>query len=260
MVGHVLLRIALATALATALAVALAAVALLIFRAAQIWRDAGRRGFATRRRIGLTLGGSLLPARYWWGARIGAMSPREQSNVLAHETGELGMSRADSQRCPLCGAEIAHAWALTGAGDPDVAPGPVQCPACDFRLDACRHCDRFLPGPPRGWGSVAFSEGDITYGRCGFYKKVQPVEQACAPDMARQLRARGYEQISAPMPIQDSMMRPDSCRAFKPNRKRIRASGIRWPDARRTALLRLLARASEPQSSTQERLFEQDNE
>jgi hypothetical protein len=73
--------------------------------------------------------------------------------------------------------------------------------------------------------------------------------------MARQLRARGYERISAPMPIADSMGRPDSCRAFKPNRTRIGASQIRWPGARRTALLRLMkseaaSRGQRPEASS----------
>jgi hypothetical protein len=39
----------------------------------------------------------------------------------------------------------------------------------------------------------------------------------------------------------DSFLPPDFCTAFHPHRKRLRASEIRWPDARRAALLRLLA-------------------
>jgi hypothetical protein len=59
--------------------------------------------------------------------------------------------------------------------------------------------------------------------------------------MARRLRDRGYEQITAPMPIVDSFLPPSSCRSFEPSRKRLREGGIHWPDARRMALLRLLA-------------------
>ena len=35
-------------------------------------------------------------------------------------------------------------------------------------------------------------------------------------------------------------MPPDDCAAFVPDRKRMKAGGVRWPDARRTALLRML--------------------
>ncbi|MGD8625572.1 MAG: hypothetical protein PVF47_10570 [Anaerolineae bacterium] len=82
--------------------------------------------------------------------------------------------------------------------------------------------------------------GDVTFGRCGHYRSPQPVEQACAPGMARQLKERGYERVRAPRPIADSFLPPDSCRAFRPERKRLRDSGIHWPDARRVVLLRLL--------------------
>lgn len=231
MTGYVLLAIASAGTLAI--------LSYLVFRGVRIWRDAGSRGLSARQKIGWAMIGALLPGRYWWEARIAAMSPEEQRDLLAQETAKLGLSRAGGQVCPLCGAEIARAWALTAAGEPGIAPGPVECPSCDFRLDACRHCARFLPGSPRGWTGFSFSENDTTYGRCSFYKKVQPVEQAAAPDVARLLKSRGYDRISAPMPIQDSMMRPDSCRAFTPDRKRIEASGLRWPEARRVALLRL---------------------
>lgn len=48
------------------------------------------------------------------------------------------------------------------------------------------------------------------------------------------------------MLIQDSMLRPDFCRAFDPHPKRMATSGVHWPGPRRTALLRLLGTTSPP--------------
>ena len=81
----------------------------------------------------------------------------------------------------------------------------------------------------------------MTFGRCNCYKVVQPVEQTCAPEIARRLKTRGWEHIRAPLPIVDSFVPPDSCAAFSPDRKRLRAAGIRWPNPRRVVLLRLAA-------------------
>jgi hypothetical protein len=223
------------------LAVGLAALDFLAYRAGRVWVDTSQRGFGLARRLGWALLGIITPSRYWWGARIEALSPHEQADLLAQETAALGLSRADSLRCSLCGAEVPHAWALASNGRPTVAPGPIECPHCDFRLDSCRHCAHFLPGPPQAWGSLNWGGSDVTSGRCNIHKVTQPVEQACAPEMARQLKARGYERLRAPRPITDSFLPLDFCTAFKPDRKRLRAGGIGWPDARRVALLRLLA-------------------
>jgi hypothetical protein len=81
---------------------------------------------------------------------------------------------------------------------------------------------------------------DLTFGRCDFYKSVQPVEQACAPEVAQRLKAHGYDQLSAPQPIIDSFVPLDGCNAFEADRERLQVGGLRWPDARRMALLRLL--------------------
>jgi hypothetical protein len=184
--------------------------------------------------------GSFRPDRYWWDARIEALSAPEQKELLTRETAALGLLRADSVHCPLCGAEVPHAWTLRSGGRPAVAPGPIQCPACDFRLDACRHCTHFSPGSPQDWRASPWNQGDLGSGRCNQYKGAQPVEQACAPDIARRLRDRGYESILAPLPIVDSFLPLSFCRSYSPHRKRLQEGGIRWPDARRTALLRLL--------------------
>ena len=95
------------------LAVALAALGFLAYRAGRVWIDAGRRGFDPARRVGWALLGAVAPARYWWGARIDALSPQEQAELLAHKIDALGLCRADGLRCPLCGGEYLH---LKGEG------------------------------------------------------------------------------------------------------------------------------------------------
>ena len=222
------------------LPVVLAALGFLAYRAGRVWIDAGRRGFGPARQLGWALVASVVPSRYWWGARVEALAPEERADLLARETAALGLSRADGLRCPLCGAEVVRAWALAPDGCPTVASGPVECPRCDFRLDACRHCAHFLPGGLRGWGQLDFGGGDFTFGRCDRRRVSQPVEEACAPEVARQMKARGWDRVRAPMPIVDSFLPPDDCTAFVPDRKRLQAGGVRWPDARRTALLRML--------------------
>lgn len=222
------------------LVIGLGVLGLFAFRAGRVWLDAGKRGFEPVRRFGWSLFGGIASTRYWWGARIEALSAQERNALLVSETETLGLSRADSVRCPLCTAEVPRAWTLTSAGHPTVASGPVKCPDCDFRLDACRHCTHFLPGLTRGAGAAPWLAGDVTSGRCDRYKGPLPVDQVCAPDLARQLKNRGYEQIRAPLQIPDSYLPPEHCTAYAPDRKKLGESGIHWPDNRRTALLRLL--------------------
>ena len=220
------------------LAVGLGLLAFLGYRAARVWLDTGRRRYTPAQRLGWALVGAVLPDRYWWGARIEAMYSEQRDELLVRETAALDLARIDSQRCPLCGVEVPHAWTLGAGGEPATGPRPIECPGCDFRLDSCRFCTHFLPGT--AGGSSPWLKGDMGSGRCEQYRTLQAVEDLCAPDMARSLRARGYEQIRGPMPVVDSYLPPDSCRAFEPDRKRMRPYGIRWPGARRTALLRLL--------------------
>jgi hypothetical protein len=232
------------------LAIGLGLLSLAVYRAGRVWLDAGPLAPGPGPRIRWTLLGTALPERYWWRRRIEALPGEDRKGFLVRETAALGLGRADAERCPLCRDEIPGAWTLTagkqaGREAAAIAAGPVQCPSCDFRLDACRHCTRFAPGGPRDWGHWTWEGGDLSSGRCTHYRSVQPVDVACAPSMARQLRRRGYEQIRAPLPIVDSYLPPDSCRAFRPDPKRLRASGVRWPGARRTALLRLLQAAPE---------------
>jgi hypothetical protein len=183
----------------------------------------------------------VVPSSYWWGARIEAMSPEEQASLLARETSVLGLDRADSERCPLCRAEVPLVWTLIDDGKADLTDGPIECPRCDFRLDACRHCAHFLPGAPQGWLQPGLGDADMTSGRCDIYKASQPVEDVCGPELAGRLRTQGYDQIRGPRRVADSFFPPDFCTAFELERKRLHQGGIRWPDARRVALLRLLA-------------------
>lgn len=215
----------------------LPALGVLTYRGARCWVDTGRWGFAAASRLRWALWGAVMPARYWWGARIEAMPEAERAHLLARETATLGLGRADSLCCPLCGAEVSGAWALAAGSQARVGPGPVQCPACDFRLDACRYCAHFLPGAPRSPGVASWHEDDITSGRCRHYKAWQSVERTTTPEMSKQLRARGWEQVRGPLPIIDSYLPPDHCSAFRPEPRRLRAGGIRWPNAHRVALL-----------------------
>jgi hypothetical protein len=206
----------------------------------RVWVDAGRHCLGPARRIAWALVGAVAPSRYWWRARIEVLSAQEQADLLVRETMALGLSHPDSQRCPLCGSEIRGAWTLTRDGHATLAPRPVACPRCDFRLDSCRHCVHFLPGSAPPGIQFGHDTIDLTFGRCSHYRTSQSVEQVCQPDIARQLRERGYEYVRGPRPIVDSFFPPDSCTAFSPDRKRLRASQVCWPDARRVALLRLL--------------------
>jgi hypothetical protein len=222
----------------------------LVYRGSRVWTDAGLRDFELLPRLQWAIWGSIAASRYWWGARIEAMSSKQRAGLLVEETERLGLSRADGLRCPLCGAEVPAAWTLSPDNQPDVAPGPVLCPCCDFRLDSCRHCTHFLPGRPGGSAEFVWQRDDVTAGRCSRYREWQPVERACAPDMARQLRDRGYERLRAPKEIQDSCLPPDHCTAFRADRKRLRSSDIHWPDARQVALLRLLGVGLDHHSGT----------
>jgi hypothetical protein len=105
---------------------------------------------------------------------------------------------------------------------------------------------------------LGWHDNDPTHGRCSHYKRVQPVEQATGPDMARQLKDRGYDQIRAPMQIVDSYLRPDFCRAFEADPDRLKASGIDWPGPRRRALLKLLKAGQASPPKAQDELSEEE--
>jgi hypothetical protein len=101
------------------------------------------------------------------------------------------------------------------------------------------YCVHFLPGAPRAWGSLALGDDEMTFGRCGLFKMPQPVEQICPPEIARRLKDQGRKSLNAPRPIVDSFVPLDGCNAFQPSQARVKAGGIRWPDAQHVALLRV---------------------
>jgi hypothetical protein len=100
------------------LAVGLVTLGFLACRAGRIWIDTSQRGFGLARRLRWMLRGTMAPSSYWWRARIEALSPHEQADLLARETAALELSRADSLRCSLCEAEVPHAWVLASEGPP----------------------------------------------------------------------------------------------------------------------------------------------
>ena len=232
-----------------ALAVGLSGLIYFAYRGSRLWLDAAQRDLEPLPRLGWSLWGVITPGHFWWPARIQSMSRLEQAALVAHETAARSGRRPSSLPCPLCGAEVSGAWTLDAEGQAQIAPGPVACPECDFRLDACRHCTEFLPGSPQDWGQSAWRGTEMTWGRCARYKKVQPVEQACGAQMARQLRKRGYDQLRAPALILDSYLPLDSCRAFQADRKRLGANRIAWPDARHRALLGISSSPATGQAS-----------
>ena len=134
------------------LAIGLAALAFLAWRAVPIWMDGGQRG--VKRRLYWTFVGIVAPWRYWWGARIEAMPESERAGLLAHEKDASRLSRADSLRCPLCGAEVTRAWALDSKGRPTVAPGPVQCPCCDLGWTPVVTALTFFPARQGLWAAT----------------------------------------------------------------------------------------------------------
>jgi len=213
------------------------ALALFVLRAAPVWRDAARLGVAPGVRLLWCLACGAAPSLYWWNYRIPLLTSRQKARILERETAALGVGSPDSLACPLCGREVPRAWALADDGRLTVAGRPAACPRCDFRLDSCRFCGHFLPGERGSWGQVGFGESDITFGRCGVYRREMPVEEACPRHVAEQLRRRGIAFIRGELPIADSYFPPETCRAFVLDRKRVRAGGIPWPDRKRRALI-----------------------
>ena len=201
------------------------------------YADARRLGAPQARSLRLALTAALSPMRYWWGARLLLLPRPTQERLLTEGATRLGLSRVDSVRCPLCGTGIERAWTVNNAGRLDVARRTVVCPQCDFRLDACRHCRHFRPG---GAAGSLDTLTDYTRGRCAVHKRSQPVEDFCAPEMAKRLRARGYDYLPGPAPILDSYIPLSECQSFSLDERRWRASGVRRPGLRQRGLLRLL--------------------
>jgi hypothetical protein len=177
----------------------------------------------------------VAPERYWWGERLTRLDEAEARNLLRSEAAAHGLASVADVRCPLCDSELTGALALTEAGRLAIRPG-AQCPKCDFRLDACRHCDHFLPA--RELSSAFSRQEDFSHGRCRWYRARQPVREAY-PQQATQLEALGYDELTAPRPITDSYFPLPECTAFTLNVERLKHSDVPWLTGQRLALLRL---------------------
>ncbi len=81
---------------------------------------------------------------------------------------------------------------------------------------------------------------DITYGRCSIYKKERPIDKAYGPSVVKKLKAFGISYVRDNLPIIDSYFPPDFCRAFNPDKKRIKSADVSWPHRKITALIKML--------------------
>lgn len=193
--------------------------------------DARHLGVDHAQALRLAFSALLHPHVYWYQERLHYLSPMARSRLQDQETQRLGLQRVDHMRCPLCGAEIAQAWALDSAGRLTLRRRPVSCPQCDFRLDSCRHCAHFKAEKGLMYGN------DWTQGSCTIYKTVQPVEAFCPPSVAQELQERGYTHLPAPTPIVDSYVPLENCSAFVLDEHRLRANGVYVPGLRQRGLL-----------------------
>ncbi|HEY64377.1 MAG TPA: hypothetical protein G4O02_07365 [Caldilineae bacterium] len=214
------------------------------------WRDIRQRFPSESQPWRLVLLGITFPLRYWYFERPLRLSESERETWFQTVAQQMGLSDVRSARCPLCESEIPNAWQVDERGRLTVAPGPVECPRCDFRLDACRHCRYFQPA---GAERTQMFAGELswTHGRCTYYKTTQPVESITTREMARRMRERGYTHLQAPTPITDSYIPLEHCTAFRLEPKRLRHSGMRKPGRRQLYALRLLAHLSATQSEAE---------
>jgi hypothetical protein len=211
------------------------ALGILIWRAAagaRAGRDARGRGWGWWASLGWGLSATAYPAWYWGQARLERMGAEEARGWLAAAAARHRLTRVANVRCPLCDAELGGALTVTATGWLAVRP-QANCPRCDFRLDACRHCANFRPALDAIGGLP-----DMTHGRCAVYRAEQPVETAY-PDMARRLAAMGYDTLNAPKPIQDSYLPLEECNRFEPAPARMRQNRVRWLGRERVAAVRL---------------------
>jgi hypothetical protein len=204
--------------------------------------DARRRGVARLVAARWALLGLIVPQRYWWGFRLETLTADEGQRLLGEAAQAHGLGSVANVRCPLCDAELAEALSSGPSGGWAIRPG-ARCPRCDFRLDACRHCQHFLPGADP---TAVFQEyKDFTHGRCGRYHARQPVRDAY-PHLAERLERMGYDSLSGPKAILDSYLPLEECTSFSVHLGRLRANKVAWLTHQRLALLRLNARSIRP--------------
>ncbi|MGC8786231.1 MAG: hypothetical protein ACP5Q1_02255 [Anaerolineae bacterium] len=193
--------------------------------------DARHLGVNHAHALRIALSALLRPHVYWFQERLHYLPPVERARLQAQEAQRLGLQRVDHMRCPLCGAEIAQAWALDAVGRLTLRRRPISCPRCDFRLDSCRHCAHFKAEKGLMYGD------DWTQGTCTVYKAVQPVETFCPPSVAQELQEWGYTHLPAPTPIVDSYVPLEKCSAFVLDEHRLKANGVHVPGLRQRGLL-----------------------
>lgn len=211
---------------------------LLVWRlaaAAHAGYDARMHGLSIPASFRWALIASVVPRRYWWGIRLNLLTVDTARALLQRSAHAHGLQSVVNVRCPLCDNEIGDALSVTTPGALAIRPG-AKCGRCDFRLDACRHCDHFLPA--QDGFTLLDRNGDYSHGRCSVYRAVQPVREVY-PDQAQRLESLGYDQLPSPKFIQDSYFPLEECTAFSLNQKRLHWGNVRWLDHQRTALIRL---------------------
>lgn len=208
--------------------------------AARAGRDARRQGFTLLESAGWALVGLVDAGRYWWGPRLERLSAAEAHDLLQTTAEAQRLLSVVNVRCPLCDHEINHALATDADGELYVRR-KATCPHCDFRLDACRHCEHFQPAT--GGATMFDWHGDFSHGRCGFYRSVEPVRTAY-PQHARRLEAMGYDALPTPKLIVDSYIPLTECTAFSLKQEQLRHNGVSWIGRQRIALIRLYQRVN----------------
>jgi len=215
-----------------------------LFEAACVYQDARARRFSTPSSLGYATRALVAPDDYWWGARLEHLTPAEQTAVLPEAARRLGLRSVANLLCPLCGQEMEKALGVSPTGQ-IVVPRETICPACGFRLDACRHCQHFKPGAQTGgagpaWGGMAMRwEIDYTQGACRLFKEARSVTEVCPPPIANKLLEMGLESVQSPKAIRDSFVPLEECHNFTLDEDGLRRSGIRGVDWRRARLLRI---------------------
>jgi hypothetical protein len=215
---------------------------------ARVAADAGGHGVPPALALRWALVGMVAPHRYWWGFRLETLAPDEARRLLDEAAQAHGLSGVADVRCPLCEAELPEALAVAPSGGLAVRP-EARCPRCDFRLDACRHCQHFLPEQdPSGLAL----ERDFSQGRCSRYRASQPVREAY-PHLAEKLERLGYNSLLGPKAILDSYIPLEECTGYTVHLGRLRANKVPWLTRQRLALLRLHQRLSAAAGSSPER-------
>jgi len=200
--------------------------------ALQTAQDARAHGWSRRSSAGWALSALILSRWYWQEGRLARLTQLETQRRLESRAQAHRLADVRNIRCPVCDAELANVLTVLDSGGLGVRPA-AQCPQCDFRLDACRHCQHFLPAND-GFGG----QKDFTTGRCGLYRAPQLVQNAF-PHMAKQLEAMGYETLNAPQVIVDSFVPLEECTGFTLDHQRLRLSRIPWLNRERAALIEL---------------------